>query len=614
MKALTVAQATRAQRAMSLLAARHFQEASKIATVLAVEAPTVADAHHLLALCCAAAGQQNEAESAFQTALRLIPNQPMFLDNYAKFLRQHGYFFKALNARKALVTSSANFKNMIGLGQAALDAKDSQIAVAAFRQACSLDVNSSTAHRSLGMAWQQFGETKLAEVAIQRALILENSATNWSALAYLQRISGRPESAIASYQKALELEPNRLDVKDGLSGALIDELAVSSALHNAAALIEASPEYAPAQSTLANLRFMYCHDHALTAPGTEFEKAALAAPANLDLQFAWIGFLLETKQSAKALDAIRRTKFSFDSPILGVFEANALEQLEECQEAAALYAIADRFFGAHDVAFLNTYIRHLLKRGNVELAEQKAALAIDLDPNSQESWAYRSTAWRLMGDPREYWLCGYDRLIEQMPLELEKVDGDVFGLLDNLRSYLDQIHLAQHAPAAQSLRGGSQTPGVLFGRNAEPIQILERVIKRTLENWVAKLQDDANHPFLRRKSPYLRFAGSWSVKLWKSGAHANHFHSQGWISSAFYVSLPNSVAAIEGNAGAIQFGQPPIELRLGLTPRRIIKPLIGHLALFPSYLWHGTFPFEDQQPRVTAAFDVIPVPAELFDH
>jgi len=30
------------------------------------------------------------------------------------------------------------------------------------------------------------------------------------------------------------------------------------------------------------------------------------------------------------------------------------------------------------------------------------------------------------------------------------------------------------------------------------------------------------------------------------------------------------------------------------------------LAVFPSYMWHGTVPFEDTQPRLTIAFDMVP--------
>jgi hypothetical protein len=38
----------------------------------------------------------------------------------------------------------------------------------------------------------------------------------------------------------------------------------------------------------------------------------------------------------------------------------------------------------------------------------------------------------------------------------------------------------------------------------------------------------------------------------------------------------------------------------------VIRPIRGRLALFPSYVWHGTVPFQDEQPRVTIAFDVSP--------
>ncbi|MFW5927161.1 MAG: putative 2OG-Fe(II) oxygenase, partial [Wenzhouxiangella sp.] len=75
-----------------------------------------------------------------------------------------------------------------------------------------------------------------------------------------------------------------------------------------------------------------------------------------------------------------------------------------------------------------------------------------------------------------------------------------------------------------------------------------------------------------------------------------------------YVWLPPSVRDRDDgdHAGHIQFGQPPVELELGLEPRRIIRPRPGHLALFPSYMWHGTVPFEDDEPRITIAFDMVP--------
>src|SRR5690606_40073879 len=79
-------------------------------------------------------------------------------------------------------------------------------------------------------------------------------------------------------------------------------------------------------------------------------------------------------------------------------------------------------------------------------------------------------------------------------------------------------------------------------------------------------------------------------------------------SSAFYVALPDCVLAADqqSRAGWIQFGQPLEELGLDLPPRRVIQPRPGFLALFPSYTWHGTLPFDDRHSRLTIAFDMQP--------
>ena len=37
------------------------------------------------------------------------------------------------------------------------------------------------------------------------------------------------------------------------------------------------------------------------------------------------------------------------------------------------------------------------------------------------------------------------------------------------------------------------------------------------------------------------------------------------------------------------------------------------LALFPSYMWHGTVPFTGAKPRLTFAFDLVPGPTLISD-
>jgi hypothetical protein len=66
------------------------------------------------------------------------------------------------------------------------------------------------------------------------------------------------------------------------------------------------------------------------------------------------------------------------------------------------------------------------------------------------------------------------------------------------------------------------------------------------------------------------------------------------------------VSASEAHGGGIKFGEPDIDIGPAGAARRRIQPATGRLVLFPSYMWHGTEPFESDEPRMTVAFDVVP--------
>jgi hypothetical protein len=162
-------------------------------------------------------------------------------------------------------------------------------------------------------------------------------------------------------------------------------------------------------------------------------------------------------------------------------------------------------------------------------------------------------------------------------------------------------------PAEQSLRGGTQTRGNIFEKRNPDMRGFADHVRQAVESMLPRLPLDATHPFLRRNSGRINFAGSWSVRLTSSGFHTNHIHQSGWLSSAFYLSLPPEVGTSQ--AGALTFGVPDAAFGLDLEPRRVEIPRAGRLVLFPSYFWHGTVPFESQSPRITMAFDAVPVHA-----
>jgi len=90
------------------------------------------------------------------------------------------------------------------------------------------------------------------------------------------------------------------------------------------------------------------------------------------------------------------------------------------------------------------------------------------------------------------------------------------------------------------------------------------------------------------------------------GHHVNHVHPMGWISSSYYVDVPDVVKGSKTQEGWIKFGEPDIP-GLNLQAEKHIEPKAGRLVLFPSYMWHSTIPFSGNQTRLTLPFDVAPV-------
>ena len=113
-------------------------------------------------------------------------------------------------------------------------------------------------------------------------------------------------------------------------------------------------------------------------------------------------------------------------------------------------------------------------------------------------------------------------------------------------------------------------------------------------------------PLRGRDTGDYRITGAWSVRLRPGGFHKDHFHSQGWLSSAFYVETPDAALETDAKEGWIRFGQPPYATKPPLPAEHFVKPKPGRLVLFPSYLWHGTHALRGDEPRMSVPFDAVP--------
>ena len=259
----------------------------------------------------------------------------------------------------------------------------------------------------------------------------------------------------------------------------------------------------------------------------------------------------------------------------------------------------------------DTSARNLLAAAQLGVGDAKGALQncealLTRTPDDQYLLALQATALRLLGDKRYAQLCDYESLILPLPVEPPAPWADLPRFLADLAASLDRLHDPDgHALLFQSLRHGTETTQDL-ARSADPaVRGLFQAFAAPVERYLEHIGQGAD-ALRRRNGGKWRFNGSWSVRLRDRGFHMSHVHPRGWISSAFYVELPDVMADARTDEGVLSFGKPGILTTPPLKAEYAVRPTPGMLVLFPSYFWHGTVPFRSPQPRLTVAFDAVP--------
>jgi tetratricopeptide (TPR) repeat protein len=259
----------------------------------------------------------------------------------------------------------------------------------------------------------------------------------------------------------------------------------------------------------------------------------------------------------------------------------------------------------------NPTVRKLLCAAYLGVGEGAAALIecatlLKATPDDQYLIAMQATALRLLNDPRYEVLCDYDKMVVSQSLETPPGWSDLPSFLADLTSRLNALHNPHgHRLLYQSLRQGTETTQDLSRKDDPVIQALFHAFAAP----IARYRDhigQGEDPLRRRNRGASRFNGSWSVRLHRAGYHTSHVHPRGWISSACYIQLPDSMRAGHTGEGILSFGAPGMVTTPPLDAELSLRPEAGQLVLFPSYFWHGTLPFHSEQPRLTVAFDVVP--------
>jgi len=397
------------------------------------------------------------------------------------------------------------------------------------------------------------------------------------------------------YRQARALGPQNGQILIGLAAAMAAAGNGEQAIAELQKGVGHSPMWLQGHEQLAQLLATLGRADEATA---SLEQALARSPQSRPLWETLLNIQLRRGDYASLGGIVDRAEAAgVSSPEFRIYRGIYAAECDDQIYPEALFADAS----AHvDAALGRWQIRHLLR---VEAVDAALPL-IDRElarEQSGELWAYASTAWRLTDDPRWQWLEGDSRLVTMTDISM------LLPPIDSLAATLRSLHSAKGEYLDQSVRGGTQTDGPLFSRIDPVIRQLRQAIVTAVERHLTQLPAaDPRHPTLRHcRDRRIRFSGSWSVRLRSGGRHSNHVHPQGWISSALYIALPPKGIDEPEDSGWLTLGQPDDLLRLDLPPWRKIEPKIGHLALFPSGMWHGTVPFEDGE-RLTVAFDVAP--------
>lgn len=508
------------------------------------------------------AGDASTAEAHFGAASRLAPTMLDYAINHAialQRLERHGEAIEVLETHEKAGRAIARY--------------------------CSVRALS---HRSLGDP----GEAARWYDAALRAEPRHPRALHGRARVALER---GESDAVARFDAALAVNSGDADLWLGKAQALD----VAGDLAGARAIAEhvcaQAPGFIAALSFLSGLR-LAAGESDFTAP---FREAAARAQQDPNIAATHAETLAGLDHAAEAAEVAAEAHRRFPGEKhFALLEAVHAGSAGDWDRAEALFSQLD-----YDVPMRSLHeARHRIRAGDTQRAEALLEKVLAASPWDISAWALRGIVWRMTGDERADWLHGQAGLVSLR--ELVGREGLIADVVGELRA----LHAGSAMPLGQSLRGGTQTRGILFHRTEPLLAELHQAILDTLEVHRKGLPAvDETHPLLRHRETPWKLAGSWSVRLTGGGDyHTAHIHPQGIVSSALYLVVPQEAHG-EERQGWLEVGRPPPDLGLDLPPLRAIEPREGHLALFPSTLYHGTTAFGSAE-RMTVAFDVVTAP------
>lgn len=538
-------------------------------------------------------GNLEQATATFNKLIALTPNDFNVLFNYGVMLNQRQKYQKS----EAILYKASN---LIDHALATSTTKVSELNLT------SLQLNIQIA---LG---QSYLHQEKLELAKQRFLtVLNTQHNNISALNNLALVLKKQclfDQAITHLNTALSSAPGTVEVMKNLASCytLVGDLTASKRLYTQ--ILKLNPLDIDAHHWLNQMLWEHNDDDFLGS----YHLALKTNQNQPDLQFALAHKLKLADQHEHAFEVLKSTLKTHKQHL-----PSLLEIADIAREQGMFIDSLDYVQRANKVAGTATLKQQLLAKQElgksfISIGEYKTSLSLfnkllSHNDTHQGWWAYKTVALRMLKMAEYDYLCDYQQFILSAKITPPSGYNNLAEFNHELTNSLKAIHYGSTHPLDQTLKNGSQTGEKLFDYQIPIIKELTQSLTQQTLEFLMQLPKDNVHPLLKHNTLHFKETDSWSVILNSSGFHTDHYHPAGWLSSCYYVQVPDMVHNNSQQQGFIKFGQPGFNTQDTIAPERVIEPEQGLLVQFPSYFWHGTKPFESKQTRITTPYDILPV-------
>lgn len=240
----------------------------------------------------------------------------------------------------------------------------------------------------------------------------------------------------------------------------------------------------------------------------------------------------------------------------------------------------------------------LLAAGKNEEAITRCHEALALNPMDPAAFAFLSTALYETGQHEEgRAICDFENLLKVM--NISPPPG--YSSLASFNQSLVEVALA----APTRIMDPTQTNN-LFLSSSGPFCDFKDTINRVVKMYYDSFSSTFKHPFLSQKMENWRIDG-WATRLKKMDEQEHHFHNHAWLSGVYYAKLPGGIGRGVKEEGCIEFCRfRSYSASRAKAELATIRPEEGIVVLFPSYFYHRILPFQEDDYRVSIAFNFIP--------